>query len=135
MNFDHSAAHQAITAEATALASRFTLDYWRDLDRTETYPHEFVDAFATSGWFGTIIPAEYGGRGWGVTEAALLLHAICATGAGTSGASPVHLAIFPPYPLIKHGSPALRARYLPHLATGALRMSFGVTEADASVAL
>ncbi len=131
MNFDHSAAHQAITAEATALASRFTLDYWRDLDRTETYPHEFVDAFAASGWFGTIIPAEYGGRGWGVTEAALLLHAICATGAGTSGASPVHLAIFPPYPLLKHGSPALRARYLPHLATGTLRMSFGVTEADA----
>ena len=131
MNFDYTPTQDTIVAEATALAARFTLDYWREHDRAETYPHAFVDAFAASGWFGTIIPEEYGGRGLGVTEAALLLHAICATGAGTSGASPVHLAIFPPYPLIKHGSPALKACYLPQLATGALRMSFGVTEAEA----
>lgn len=131
MDFAPNPAHEALTRDATALAARFTLDYWRERDRTETYPHEFVDAYAAAGWFGTIIPREYGGRGLGVTEAALLLHAICASGAGTSGASPVHLAIFPPYPLIKHGSSGLRARYLPQLATGALRMSFGVTEAEA----
>ena len=131
MNFAPDPAHEALARDATALAGRFSLDYWRECDRTESYPHEFVDAFAAAGWFGAIIPQEYGGRGWGVAEAALLLHAICATGAGTSGASPVHLAIFPPYPLIKHGSPELRARYLPQLATGALRMSFGVTEAEA----
>lgn len=131
MDFALTPTQDAIVRDATALAGRFDLDYWRECDRTETYPHAFVDAFAAAGWFGTIIPQEYGGRGWGVTEAALLLHAICATGAGTSGASPVHLAIFPPYPLVKHGSPALKARYLPSLATGELRMSFGVTEAEA----
>ncbi len=131
MEFATSPAHDALVREATALASQFPLDYWREKDRTETYPHEFVDAFVAAGWFGTIVPREYGGRGLGVTEAALLLHAICATGAGTSGASPVHLAIFPPYPIIKHGSAAMRARYLPRLATGEVRMAFGVTEADA----
>jgi acyl-CoA dehydrogenase len=131
MDFAASPALDALVHDATALASRYGPDYWREKDRTEAYPHEFVDAFATAGWFGTIIPAEYGGRGLGVLEAALLLHAICATGAGTSGASPVHLAIFPPYPIIKHGSEAMRARYLPKLATGELRMAFGVTEAEA----
>src|SRR5206468_11902748 len=50
-----------------------------------------------------------------------------------SGASPIHLAIFPPYPIIRHGSAALRARYLSRLATGELRMSFGVTEAEAGM--
>src|SRR5688572_23546435 len=131
MDFALTPMQKAIVRDASALAGRFDLDYWRERDRTETYPNEFVDAFAAAGWFGTIIPQEYGGRGWGVAEAALLLHAICATGAGTSGASPIHLALFPPYPLVKHGSPELRTRFLPKLATGELRMSFGVTEAEA----
>lgn len=131
MDFAPKPVHDALVREVAALAGRFPLHYWREKDRTESYPTEFVDAFAGAGWFGTIIPAEFGGLGLGVTEAALLLHAICAAGAGTSGASPVHLAIFPPYPIIRHGSAAMRARYLPRLATGALRMAFGVTEADA----
>lgn len=131
MDFALTAAQETLVRDATALASRFTLDYWRERDRTETYPAEFVDACAAAGWFGAIIPEEYGGLGLGATEAGLLLHAVCASGAGTTGASPLHLAIFPPYPLVKHGSTALKARYLPRLATGELRMSFGVTEAEA----
>ena len=90
-------------------------------------------ACAAAGWLGGTIPSEYGGRGWGVTEAALLLGEVCASGAGTSGASPVHLALFPPLPLVRHGSAALKARYLPRLADGTLRMSFGVTEAAAGI--
>ncbi|HUG13562.1 MAG TPA: acyl-CoA dehydrogenase family protein [Thermomicrobiales bacterium] len=131
MDFGRNPAHDALAQEAATLAARFTLDYWREKDRSETYPHEFVDAFAATGWFGTAIPAEYGGRGLGVTEAAILLRAICESGAGTSGASPIHLAIFPPLPIVRYGSEAMRQRYLPLLATGALRMSFGVTEANA----
>jgi acyl-CoA dehydrogenase len=131
MDFGTNTAHESIAHEAADLAARFTLEYWREMDRSEDYPHEFVDAFARGGWFGTVIPAEYGGKGLGVTEAALLLHAICESGAGTSGASPIHLAIFPPLPIVRHGSEAMRRRYLPRLATGELRMSFGVTEANA----
>jgi len=131
MNFATNPAHEDIIREATALASQFSLAYWHAKDQTETYPHEFVDAFADAGWFGTAIPSQYGGKGLGITEAALLLHAICETGVGTSGASPIHLAIFPPEPIVKHGSEAMRQRYLPKLATGELRMSFGVTEARA----
>ena len=88
MDFALTAAQQALIRDATALAARFTLDYWRERDRTETYPSEFVDACAAAGWFGAIIPTEYGGRGLGATEAALLLHAICASGAGTTGTTP-----------------------------------------------
>ncbi len=131
MDFAPNPAHDAIGREVAALADKFTLEYWREKDRDEAYPTEFVEAFANAGWFGTVIPREFGGRGLGVTEAAVLLHAICAAGAGTSGASPIHLAIFPPYPIIKHGSETLQARYLPRLATGELRMAFGVTEGEA----
>jgi acyl-CoA dehydrogenase len=133
MDFSMDPAHQDLVAQVNALTERFPLDYWRERDRTETYPHEFVEAFAAAGWFGTIIPRAHGGLGLGVLEAGLLLHAICESGAGTSGASPVHLAIFPPYPIVKHGSDDLKARYLPLLASGELRMSFGVTEAEAGL--
>jgi alkylation response protein AidB-like acyl-CoA dehydrogenase len=131
MNFAANPAHDEIVRQAREIADRFSLNYWYTIDQAEAYPEAFVDAFAEAGWFGTAIPTEYGGKGFGVTEAALLLHAICESGAGTSGASPVHLAIFPPEPIVKHGSDAMKARYLPQLATGELRMSFGVTEARA----
>src|SRR5947207_1740899 len=131
MDFSRTPAQEALTHEAAELCARFPLDYWRAKDRDEAYPEEFVAACAAAGWLGGTIPREYGGRGWGVSEAALLLGEVCASGAGTSGASPVHLALFPPLPLVRHGSAALKARYLPQLASGALRMSFGVTEAAA----
>jgi acyl-CoA dehydrogenase len=131
MDFALTPAQADLVRDATLLARRFPPSYWREKDRAEAYPAEFVEAFAAAGWLGAIIPREYGGRGWGVTEAALLLGAICATGAGTSGASPIHLAIFPPYPIIRHGSAGLKARALPPLATGELRLAFGVTEAEA----
>jgi acyl-CoA dehydrogenase len=131
LEFALTGTQQAIVDEAGNLAGRFSLDYWRDRDRTESYPHEFVDACIDAGWYGTTIPEAYGGRGLGVTEAGLILHEICAAGAGTSGASPLHLAIFPPMPLVKHGSVELKERFLPELAAGTIRMSFGVTEAEA----
>src|SRR6186997_1918320 len=104
MDFATNPAHEEVVRQAREITDRFTLDYWHEIDQTERYPEAFVDAFAEAGWFGTAIPTEYGGKGLGVTEAALLLHAICESGAGTSGASPVHLAIFPPEPIVKHGS-------------------------------
>jgi acyl-CoA dehydrogenase len=131
VHFSFHQDQQALIQEARDLAGRFSLDYWRERDRTETYPDEFVEACINAGWYGTTIPEEYGGRGLGVTEAGLILHEICASGAGTSGASPVHLAIFPPMPLVKHGSHDLKQRFLPGLAAGSIRMSFGVTEAEA----
>jgi alkylation response protein AidB-like acyl-CoA dehydrogenase len=66
-----------------------------------------------------------------VTEAVLMLEAICASGAGLSGASPVHFAVFPPMPIIRHGSEGLRRRILPEIAAGRLSLAFGVTEPNA----
>ena len=63
MDFAPNPAHDALVREVSVLASQFPLTYWREKDRTEAYPSEFVDAFARAGWFGTIIPAEFGGRG------------------------------------------------------------------------
>ncbi len=131
MDFALTEQQELIRKEAAALARGFSLDYWLEKDRKAEYPWEFVKAFAAGGWLGMIVPEEYGGSGLGVTEASILLYEICAAGAGTSGASPIHFYMFPPLPLIKHGSADLKGRYLRRIATGEIVMSFGVTEPNA----
>jgi acyl-CoA dehydrogenase len=122
---------ELIRKEVATLARSFPADYWLEKDRKAEYPWEFVRAFAAGGWLGAIIPEQYGGSGLGVTEACLLLHEICAAGAGTTGASPIHFYMFPPMPLVKHASEDLKRSVLPRVATGEIVMSFGVTEPNA----
>src|SRR5262249_35131017 len=78
-----------------------------------------------------IIPEQYGGAGLGITEAAIILHAICLSGAGTSGASPVHFFMFPPAPVIHFGSEHMKRACLPRIGSGELLLAFGVTEPTA----
>jgi alkylation response protein AidB-like acyl-CoA dehydrogenase len=131
MDFALTEQQELIKKEVAALARSFSLEYWLEKDRTAAFPWDWVKAFAAGGWLGTVIPEEYGGSGLGVTEAAIVLHEICAAGAGTSGASPVHFYMFPPMPLVKHASEDLKRRILPKLAAGDALMSFGVTEPNA----
>ena len=131
MDFALSEAQAEIRRQVAALARGFDWGYWREKDRKAEYPTEFVQAFADAGWLGLAIPEAYGGAGLGVTEAVLMLEAICASGAGLSGASPVHFAVFPPMPIIRHGTEDLRQRILPEIARGRLSLAFGVTEPNA----
>jgi alkylation response protein AidB-like acyl-CoA dehydrogenase len=131
MDFAFTDSQELIRKEVSALARSFAWEYWREKDRKAEYPTEFVQAFARAGWLGIVIPEAYGGAGLGVLEASLMLEAICASGAGLSGASPIHFAVFPPLPILKHGSEDLRRRILPEIASGRLSLAFGVTEPNA----
>jgi hypothetical protein len=131
MDFALSDSQELVRKEVGALARTFGWEYWRAKDRRGEYPSEFVQAFARAGWLGLTIPEAHGGAGLGVIEAALMLEAICASGAGLSGASPIHFAVFPSMPIVKHGSERLRERILPGIAQGSLSLAFGVTEPNA----
>jgi len=115
------------------LSRRFDLEYWREKDKKSEYPWEFVKAFADGGWLGAMIPEEYGGLGLGLTESAVMLHEVAASGAGTAGASAIHFYIFPPGPILRHGSEEMKREFLPKIAAGELLMAFGVTEPTAGV--
>jgi alkylation response protein AidB-like acyl-CoA dehydrogenase len=131
MDFELTELQRSLHEEALALARTFPLEYWREKDRSGDYPHEFARAFADKGWLGTIVPERYGGAGLGITEAALLLHAVCLSGAGTSGAATIHFAIFPPAPIVRDGSEEMKERHLPAIARGDVLCAFGVTEPTA----
>jgi alkylation response protein AidB-like acyl-CoA dehydrogenase len=123
---------QMIRESARALASRFDLDYWREHDTAGRYPSDFIQAFADGGWLGSMIPEEYGGMGLGLTAAATMLQEAAYFG-GSNGASAIHFYIFPPGPVIRHASEALKRKYLPDIASGKSLMCFGVTEPTAGV--
>lgn len=115
------------------LADSFGDDYWFEADKHKKYPWEFIRAFGEQGWLGTLMPEAYGGMGLGLTEAGIILHEIGASGGGHSGASAFQYFVFPPGPIIHHGSEEMKQAYLPKLATGEMMMCFAVTEPDCGV--
>ena len=121
-----------IRDSARALAAKFDLDYWRRHDTDCEYPWDFINTFADAGWLGAMIPEEYGGMGAGLTAAAVMLHEAAYSG-GANAASALHFSIFPPGPVIRHGSEAMKRKYLPEIATGRMLMCFGVTEPTSGV--
>ena len=125
---------QAIIRKAVAeLAARFDDQYWLEKDTAHEFPDEFYRAFADAGWLGITTPEEYGGHGFGITEASILIEEIAASGGGMNAASAVHLSIFGLHPVIVHGSDDLKRRNLPRIVTGDLHACFGVTEPGAGL--
>ena len=119
----------AIRAGVREICARFPDAYWRDLDARREYPEAFVRAMAEAGWLGALIPAEYGGLGYGITEAAAILQEVNRQG-GYAG--PAHAQIYIMGTLLRHGSEEQKRRYLPAIAAGELRLqAFGVTEPEA----
>ena len=131
MEFSEDTDHAPIRAAIREICARFPDDYWAEADATHAFPWAFYDALAEGGWIGIAIPAQYGGGGAGITEASIILEEVAASGACMNGASAIHLSIFGMQPVIRHGSEALKRRYLPKVASGELHVAFGVTEPDA----
>ena len=133
MDFDLNDDQQTIRAAVAELAGKFDDHYWMTKDRDHEFPQEFYDAFADGGWLGITTPEEYGGSGFGITEACLLLEEVAASGAGMNGASSIHMSIFGMHPVILHGSAEMKAQNLPRIVNGDLHVCFGVTEPGAGL--
>ncbi|OYO10902.1 acyl-CoA dehydrogenase [Enemella evansiae] len=131
MDFALTEEQQALRDGVRAVAARFPDDYWANRDQRHEFPWDFYNEFAAGGWLGIAIPEQYGGGGLGITEAALLLEEVAASGAGMNGCSTMHLTIFGLNTIVKHGSEEQRREILPGAVDGSLHVCFAVTEPDA----
>ena len=129
LNADQKALKDAVER----LCADFDDDYWLARDNDGAWPEEFVSAVARAGWLGIAMPEDVGGAGLGVTEAAIMMQAIAASGGGFTAASSIHINLFGPQPVVHFGSDEQRARMLPGLIDGSERMCFGVTEPNAGL--
>jgi acyl-CoA dehydrogenase len=115
-----------IRESVRALCAKFPGEYWRGLDRERAYPTEFVAALTQAGFLAALIPEQYGGSGLSMTAAAAIMEEIQAS--GCNGAA-CHAQMYTMGTLLRHGSAAQKARWLPAIASGELRLqAFGVTE-------
>ena len=120
--------YQDIRDAVRALCAQFPNAYHRKVDAARAYPEEFVAALTNAGWLAALIPTEYGGAGLGLTEASVIMEEINRSG-GNSGAC--HGQMYNMGTLLRHGSAAQKAFYLPKIASGQWRLqSMGVTEPD-----
>ena len=109
-----------------ALCADFPGEYWRTLDRERAYPEKFVAALTKAGFLAALIPEEYGGSGLTMSAAAAIMEEIQAS--GCNGAA-CHAQMYTKGTVLRHGSAEQKARYLPGIARGELRLqAFGVTE-------
>ena len=133
MDFSFTADQLAIRDAVAKLCVKFDAQYWLERDRDGAFPEEFYQAVAKTGGLGIAMPAQYGGAGLGITEAALMMQTISESGAGFSGASAVHMNIFGLNPVVVFGTEEQKQRWLPPLIRGEHKACFAVTEPDAGL--
>ncbi|HEX5325054.1 MAG TPA: acyl-CoA dehydrogenase family protein [Acetobacteraceae bacterium] len=133
MYFALTDAQTQIREQVLRLAARFDDTYWLERERGASFPEEFYRAMAEAGWLGIAMPAEYGGAGLGITEAALMMQAVAESGAAMSGASAIHINIFGLNPVVVFGTAEQKQRMLPPLIAGADKACFAVTEPNAGL--
>jgi acyl-CoA dehydrogenase len=118
--------HAEIRDAVRAMCAQFPDEYHRKIDQERAYPEAFVDALTQAGWMAALIPQEYGGAGLSMAEASVIMEEINRSG-GNSGAC--HGQMYVMNAIVRGGSPAQKAHYLPRIAAGELRVqSMGVTE-------
>ena len=133
MDFSLTPDQQNIREAILKLCGRFPDEYWLKHDQDGVFPQEFFEALRDAGWLGIAMPAEYGGSGLGIAEAAVMMQAIAESGAGMSGASAVHIPVFSVQPVVLFGTEAQKQRILPAVVSGKDRVCFAVTEPNAGL--
>ncbi|HEV8519209.1 MAG TPA: acyl-CoA dehydrogenase family protein [Burkholderiales bacterium] len=102
-------------------------EYAERCDNDATPPREAYQALAKHGWFGLILPVEYGGTGGSAIDLAILLE--------EAGRHFEELAMwlfrtltYGGYAVMKHGTRAQQDAMLPKVVRGELSFCFGLTE-------
>lgn len=118
--------HMELRMAMRALCEQFPPEYHRAHDEAATYPEEFINALTEAGWLAAMIPEEFGGSGLGLTEASIIMEEINRNG---GNAGHCHGQMYNMSTLLRSGSDKQKARYLPKIAAGELRLqSMAVTE-------
>jgi acyl-CoA dehydrogenase len=115
-----------VRAAVRDCCARFDSAYWQKTDEARAFPAEFVTALSKAGWLSAQIPEHYGGSGLSLAASSVIMEEINRSG-GNSGAC--HGQMYVMGCVLRHGSDEQKARYLPGIASGELRMqSMAVTE-------
>lgn len=119
---------ELIRGTVRQITKKYDARYWREKTLAGEPVDELWDAVVDAGFFGIMIPEEYGGSGLGVRALATVMEEFCTQG------------VLPPFiftnsmagiTLSRHGTEEQKRRFLPPVIRGEERFSFSITEPDA----
>ena len=129
MDFTETVEQQQLRTAVAAVAARYGHPYWLGKARAGEKTDELWDEVGRLGYLGVAVPEEYGGGGQGIVELAIVAEELAVAGC------PLLLLVVSPAIcatiIAKSGTTAQKERWLPGLASGAVKMAFAITEPDA----
>ncbi|MEV6674312.1 acyl-CoA dehydrogenase family protein [Streptomyces sp. NPDC051162] len=129
MTLVESTEHADLRAAVAALGRRYGREYVAQAVREGKHADELWAEAGRLGYLGVNLPVEYGGGGGGIAELSIVLEELGAAG------SPLLLMVVSPAicgtVIARFGTEEQKRKWLPGLASGALRMAFGITEPEA----
>ncbi|MCL7384001.1 MAG: acyl-CoA/acyl-ACP dehydrogenase [Thaumarchaeota archaeon] len=132
MDFELTEEQKAIAESAREIARDFPPEYWREKEEKEEFAEEFFKAISEAGFFGIVIPEEYGGSGYGLTELLIAIEELSANGCGMGGAWYLILTeVLGGLTIARHGTKEQKEKYLPKIAKGQIEFCMALTEPDA----
>jgi acyl-CoA dehydrogenase len=105
-------------------------EYAERCDNEGRPPREAYEALAKHGWFGIIVPPEYGGTGGSAIDLAIMLEEI-GRHFEELGMWVFRTLTYGGYAVAAHGTAEQKAALLPRVARGELSFCFGLTEPQA----
>ncbi len=130
MNFQLSPEQQMIRDTARDLAAREIAPQAAEIDRTHAFPRQLFARLGELGLLGVMVPEKFGGAGMDALSYALALEEIARACASTAVAMSVQSSLVLA-PILKEGTDAQRARWLPDLAAGKTIGCFALSEPEA----
>uniref|UniRef100_A0A7C3MFF9 Acyl-CoA dehydrogenase n=1 Tax=Archaeoglobus fulgidus TaxID=2234 RepID=A0A7C3MFF9_ARCFL len=132
MNFEFNEEQRMIASAARDIAKDFPPEYWREKEEKGEFAEEFFRAISDAGFMGIVIPEEYGGSGYGMTELLIAMEELAANGCGAGGVWYFVLTeVFGALPIVRYGTEEQKEKYLPKIAKGEMEFCMALTEPDA----
>lgn len=129
MDFTEPTERTALRDAVGRLARSYGHDYYRAQARDGGHTDALWDEAGRLGYLGVAVPAEHGGGGGSIGDLAAVCEECSAAG------TPMLLMVVSPAicatVIARFGTQQQRRNWLPGFATGAVRMSFAITEPDA----
>jgi alkylation response protein AidB-like acyl-CoA dehydrogenase len=127
IDFDLSPEHIAVRDAARSFAENEIAPVALHFDETQEFPHEIFKKLGDLGFLGIMVPPELGGSGMGYIEYALIVEEIAKACPAIALGVAAHNGLCTGH-ILRFGSEALKAKYIPRLASGSTMGAWGLTE-------
>jgi glutaryl-CoA dehydrogenase (non-decarboxylating) len=130
MDFKLSEELQALRETARDFAEKEIVPYVEKWEETNYFPREVIKKMADLGFYGTLVPEEYGGNGMGFLAGTIVTEEVAR--ASASLRVTLNMQTFgPAVSILRYGSEEQKKKYLPKIVSTEAISCFAITEPNA----